>query len=91
MINIHRPEHPNPQSERANWLNLNGEWDFEFDFGNSKYAAGILDKAEWEKKIIVPFSYQYKESGIGDSKDHTTLWYRRIFNHYEEKKNVILN
>ena len=51
MINIPRCEHPDPQFERANWLNLNGEWDFEFDFGNSKKDAGIIDKKDWEKKI----------------------------------------
>ena len=25
------PEHPRPDFERANWLNLNGVWEFEFD------------------------------------------------------------
>ena len=25
------PEHPRPDFERANWLNLNGSWAFEFD------------------------------------------------------------
>ncbi len=79
MINIPRPEHPNPQSERANWLNLNGEWDFEFDFGNSKYAAGILDKAEWEKKIIVPFCPESKLSGIEYTDFIPAVWYRRSF------------
>ena len=34
-MNIPRPEHPFPQFERENWANLNGEWEFEFDFGNS--------------------------------------------------------
>ena len=25
-----RQEYPNPQFERKNWQNLNGEWDFDF-------------------------------------------------------------
>ncbi len=79
MINIPRPEHPNPQCERANWLNLNGDWDFEFDFGNSKYDAGILDKAEWEKKIIVPFCPESKLSGIQYTDFIPAVWYRRSF------------
>ena len=33
--NIPRPEHPTPQWERLNWQNLNGIWEFEFDFGVS--------------------------------------------------------
>ena len=46
-MNIPRAEHPNPQAERKNWLNLNGEWDFEFDFGNSGREAGFEKKEEW--------------------------------------------
>ncbi len=79
MINIPRPEHPDPQFERANWLNLNGEWDFEFDFGNSKYDAGILDKKDWEKKIIVPFCPESKLSGIEYTDFIPAVWYRRTF------------
>jgi hypothetical protein len=30
-----RPEHPKPQFKRAEWKNLNGQWDFVFDSGNS--------------------------------------------------------
>ena len=46
-MNIPRHEHPKPQAERANWLNLNGEWDFEFDFGNSKFQSGIKTMQIW--------------------------------------------
>ena len=28
---IPRPEHPNPQFMRDSFVNLNGEWEFEFD------------------------------------------------------------
>lgn len=77
MINIPRPEHPDPQCERADWLNLNGEWDFEFDFGNSKYDAGIIDKKEWETKIIVPFCPESKLSGIEYTDFILAVWYRK--------------
>lgn len=76
-MSIPRPEHPNPQLERKNWLNLNGEWDFEFDFGNSKLAAGILDKKEWDKKIIVPFCPESKLSGIQYTDFIPAVWYRK--------------
>ena len=50
------PEHPRPDFERANWLNLNGTWDFEFDslnIGlNKKWETG---SAAFSKKINVPF------------------------------------
>ncbi|MBQ9850936.1 MAG: beta-galactosidase [Clostridia bacterium] len=76
-MNIPRAEHPNPQSERKNWLNLNGEWDFEFDFGNSKYDAGIIDKKEWDRKIVVPFCPESKLSGIEHTDFIPAVWYRK--------------
>ena len=80
MINIPRCEHPDPQFERANWLNLNGEWDFEFDFGNSKKDAGIIDKKDWEKKIVVPFCPESKLSGIQYTDFIPAVWYRKNIN-----------
>ncbi len=79
MINIPRCEHPDPQAERAAWLNLNGEWDFEFDFGNSKGEAGIMERKEWETKIIVPFCPESKLSGIEYTDFIPAVWYRRNF------------
>ena len=32
---IPRKEYPRPQFERTAWVNLNGEWDYTFDFANS--------------------------------------------------------
>ena len=80
MINIPRCEHPDPQFERANWLNLNGEWDFEFDFGNSKKDAGIIDKKDWEKKIVVPFCPESKLSGSQYTDFIPAVWYRKNVN-----------
>ena len=34
-MNIPRSEHPNPQWQREDWLCLNGEWEFDFDFSKS--------------------------------------------------------
>ena len=79
MINIPRFEHPDPQSERAAWLNLNGEWDFEFDFGNSKKESGIIERKDWETKIIVPFCPESKLSGIEHTDFIPAVWYRRSF------------
>lgn len=64
MINIPRAEYPRPQFVRESYINLNGEWDFEFDFDNSKPETGIFNRKEWEKKIIVPFCPESKLSGI---------------------------
>ena len=37
LHSIPRPEHPQPQFERAAWENLNGQWQFAFDFGKSGF------------------------------------------------------
>lgn len=74
---IPRPEFPNPQFERKNWINLNGEWDFEFDFGVSKKEAGILSKQIWDNKITVPYCPESKLSGIEYKDFMNSVWYRR--------------
>ncbi|MBR2344304.1 MAG: beta-glucuronidase [Lentisphaeria bacterium] len=44
-FSVPRPEHPRPQFVRDRWLNLNGKWSFEFDFGESGWDAENLDPA----------------------------------------------
>lgn len=79
MLKI-RNEYPRPHFRRDNWLSLNGTWEFEFDDTKSGETRGIPSgKIKLEKEINVPFTYQYKESGIGDTEFHDTLWYRRSF------------
>ena len=70
------PEHPRPDFERPDWLNLNGEWAFAFDAEDSGLAA------EWgkgnqtfPKKIQVPFPWGSKLSGLEDEAD--IGWYQR--------------
>ena len=93
MINIPRHEHPDPQSERASWLNLNGEWDFEFDFGNSKKESGIIERKDWETKIVVPFCPESKLSGIEHTDFIPAVWYRKTVDITAEqlKGNVLLH
>lgn len=78
-MNIPRSEFPNPQFERKNWINLNGEWDFEFDFGNSRFETGIIEQKNWNKKIIVPFCVESELSGIGYKDFIAAVWYRKHF------------
>lgn len=93
MNNIPRPEFPNPQFERASWINLNGEWDFEFDFGNSGFNRGMLEKKEWSKKIIVPFCPESVLSGIGYTDFIPAVWYRRsvVLSSEQLKGRVFIN
>src|SRR5947209_8297772 len=78
-INIPRPEYPRPQFIRANWLNLNGEWEFAFDDANQGRVLGWHFGLPLEKRIIVPFPYQSELSGINDKSVHENVWYARSF------------
>ena len=73
-----RPEYPNPQFERTNWTNLNGEWDFEIDNSKSGYERGILDRP-LASKIVVPFCPESTLSGIGNTDYMLSVFYRRTF------------
>ena len=75
---IPRKEHPNPQFERADWLNLNGEWEFEFDQGDSGYWRGILEEDyQFSDKIIVPFCPESRLSGLAHVDFIHACWYRK--------------
>ena len=88
-MNIPRCEHPKPQFERSNWINLNGEWDFCFDHGRSGIARRFYeDSACFDKKIIVPFCVESKLSGIQYKDFMYGVWYRRNFEISEENASV---
>lgn len=88
-MKILRPEYPRPELVRKNWLNLNGKWDFEFDFGNSgvyddKWSfLGCVEKkkakgeVKFTKKINVPFCPESKLSGIEYTDFINACWYRK--------------
>ncbi len=75
---IPRPEHPRPNFERANWLNLNGEWEFRFDPLNRGIGEGWQrSTVPWEMNITVPFCWESELSGIHDETGQHIGWYRR--------------
>ncbi|ATB37916.1 hydrolase [Cystobacter fuscus] len=66
------PEYPRPQQVRAQWLNLNGPWEF------SGAAAGqqpVFGQALPES-IIVPFPVESQLSGLERHEDH--MFYRKL-------------
>ena len=75
-----RTEYPRPQFKRAEWLQLNGEWEFDYDNSDEGIAKGYdTGKVALPKKINVPYTYQYEASGIGDTARHERVWYRKKF------------
>ena len=83
-----RKEHPKPQLERENWVNLNGTWDFELDFSKSALSRGMLDEnAVFNNEINVPFCPESILSGIGYTDFIPACIYRRRFDITSKQKN----
>ena len=76
---MHRPEHPNPQFYRPSWINLNGEWEFEYDFGTSGYDRKLYNADSFSGKINVPFCPESKLSGLENKDFLNCVWYKRSF------------
>jgi len=76
---IPRPEYPRPQFVRAEWMNLNGEWEFAFADANEGREQNWQDGRALPARIRVPFPYQSELSGIGDRGIHEVVWYARDF------------
>ena len=75
---IPRPEYPRPQFERADWVNLNGEWSYTLDPVAAGYEKGYpASEGFSEGKILVPFSPESKLSGVEHTDFITGIWYQR--------------
>ena len=90
--NLPRNEYPRPQMVRRNWECLNGEWEFDFDFGDSGAERGLQFAEHLSKKIIVPFCPESVLSGIGYTDFMDAVWYKKRITLTEEqlKSRVIL-
>ena len=81
------PEYPRPQMVRADWMNLNGLW-------NYAVTEGTAETFEADGQILVPFALESSLSGVGrELKKGETLWYERTFTVPKKwkGKNVCLN
>ena len=70
---LNREKYPRPDFIREDWQSLDGIWEFSFE------------KPVFDRKIVVPFCYQSQRSGIYDTTDYDTVWYRRSFTADGEK------
>ena len=83
---MRRSEYPRPQLVRSQWLNLNGEWSFEFDDLDKGVQERWYDNNDFSKKIQVPFAFQTPLSGIHDCSFHDYCWYSKTFAVPEDMK-----
>ncbi|KIL40011.1 glycoside hydrolase family 2 [Gordoniibacillus kamchatkensis] len=93
-MSLPRPEYPRPQFVRNEWINLNGEWEFEFDDARTGEREGWHRGAPLSRRITVPFCPQSKLSGIGETGFHDVVWYRKqvdIPAEFRQDKRVLLH
>ncbi len=92
-IDVPRSEYPRPQFERAEWVNLNGPWDYTFDFSDTGIERGLPAQDSFDGKIIVPFCPESELSGVGYKDFINNIWYRRDLAIPAEwdGKNILLN
>ncbi len=70
------PEHPRPDFQRADWINLNGPWQFRFDKENAGLDKDWVGKnVEFPLTITVPFPWGSQLSGVESKAD--IAWYKR--------------
>ena len=82
MSSIPRMEHPRPDFERKNWLNLNGTWDFAFSESNTAPA--------FDRTIVVPFSWASPLSEIEEDRTGTGWYHRRVAFSCEGDVNLVI-
>ena len=84
----YRPEYPRPQFVRDAWINLNGEWEYQTDYGETGVEKGLTQNGEYAESIIVPFCRESCLSGIGDKDFCECVWYRKRITLYKDNKNT---
>jgi hypothetical protein len=84
-VTIPRSEHPRPDWQRSEWVNLNGEWSFQFDTDNKGQSELWQENVSpsFTDKIIVPFSWVSPLSGIGEDRKGVAWYSRQV--RYENK------
>lgn len=82
------PEYPRPLLERADWVNLNGEWEYAIK------PKGEAEPKAFDGNILVPFAVESSLSGVQkEVGENNELWYKRTFSVPANWKNkdIVLN
>ena len=92
-VKCYKDEYPRPQFVRNNFTSLDGKWFFAFDDLN------IGEENEWflnfpkDMQIMVPYSYQSKNSGLSINDEHKYIWYAKKVKYNQDltNKRLLLN
>ena len=88
MQDLSKAIHPQPQLTRADWIDLDGAWGFAYDDDAIGIDKGWQHREDvYTRTIQVPFPPESPASGIGDTRFHPIVWYRRSFHQSLEQLN----
>lgn len=76
-MEVPRPEHPRPDFQRSDWINLNGPWQFEIDGDGRGIDSGYKSGRDLSGRILVPFPPESRLSGVGKLDFMESVWYGR--------------
>ena len=68
--------YPRPMLERAEWVSLDGRWEFAIDRDARHSSPGAVS---FDAHIEVPFAPETSASGVNDTSLYKAVWYRRSF------------
>ena len=95
MLKNYVEGYPRPQLVRGNWESLDGPWNFIFAEdvrGDEEKCAKGFESESPVREIIVPFTYETRASGIGETRAHNSVWYeRRVHIGRDEGERVLLH
>lgn len=73
---IPKEQFPEPQFQRSRWQNLNGNWQFEIDYGISGFDRCFFKHESLNGNIVVPFCPESKLSGVEQEENGLYLYDR---------------
>ncbi|WP_026690911.1 glycoside hydrolase family 2 [Alteribacter aurantiacus] len=77
--------YPRPQFKRNKWMDLNGTWEFNFDYDNKGLKEKWYKDKAFTDSIQVPFCYQSTLSGVEEnSLPSEVVWYKKQVKHVEQ-------
>jgi beta-galactosidase/beta-glucuronidase len=66
--------HPRPQLRRAEWMRLDGEWEFAID---RDAVWHLSNEPTFDRVIQIPFAPETKKSGVEEAAFFKACWYRK--------------
>ena len=89
MTKFYKKDYPRPQFVRNDYIILNGTWEFIFDPLDEGEKKGWNKGFNSECTIEVPYTYESKKSGVGNTRSCRSVWYMKQCSFGKEHGEVV--